>query len=134
MSSPVNTYIAIVDDDESVCRALGRLLRASGMQAITYTSAEGFLADSAHPQFACMVLDVQLGGMSGLDLQRELAERHDPTPIIFITAHDEPRARAQAESIGCVAYFRKTERGVALLEAIQRAIAPKSDLLRFPLH
>ena len=70
MSSPSPTYVAVVDDDESVCRSFARLLRASGIQAVTYSSAEAFLADSKRPQFDCMVFDVQLGGMSGIELAR----------------------------------------------------------------
>ena len=123
MSSIANIYIAIVDDDESLCRSLGRLLRASGMQPIIYSSAEAFLADTKHPQFDCLVLDVQLGGMSGIELQRELAARQVATPIIFITAHDDPEAHEQARAAGAFAFFRKTEPGSVLLDTIRRAAA-----------
>lgn len=123
MSSSSQTYIAVVDDDESLCRSLARLLRASGLQPITYLSAEEFLSDDKHPRFDCLVLDVQLGGMSGIELQRELIDRADPTPIIFITAQDDPEAQAQAEAAGCEAYFRKTDSGTKILEAIRRAVA-----------
>ena len=61
MDNTSTTYVAVVDDDESVCRSFARLLRAAGMQAITYDSAESFLADRKHPQFSCLVLDIQLG-------------------------------------------------------------------------
>jgi FixJ family two-component response regulator len=113
-------YIAIVDDDDSLCRSLGRLLRASGMQPIIYPSAEAFLADTKHPQFDCLLLDVQLGRMTGIELQRELAARQVATPVIFITAHDDPEAHEQAQAAGCIAFFRKTEPGSALLDAIRR--------------
>ena len=62
MSAPGQTYVAVVDDDESVCRALSRLLRAEGIQPVSYLSAEAFLADTKRPQFDCLVLDIQLGG------------------------------------------------------------------------
>ena len=118
------TYVAVVDDDESVCRSLARLLRASGIQPVTYGSAEAFLADKKRPQFDCMVFDVQLGGMSGIELARAIAT--SPThraPIIYITAHDDPETRASAEATGCAAYFRKNESGADVIEAIRRLVA-----------
>jgi FixJ family two-component response regulator len=124
MSIPAtNIYIAVVDDDESVCRSLGRLLRAAGIQPVTYPTAEAFLADTKHPRFDCLVLDIQLGGMSGIELQRHLAASGDRTPVIFITAHDAPEAREEALAAGCAAYFRKTDSGADVLEAIRRLAA-----------
>jgi len=123
MDSITTTYVAVVDDDESVCRSFARLLRAAGMQAITYNSAESFLADRKHPQFTCLVLDIQLGGMSGLELAKRLTAVGTPTPIIFITAHDDPEARSAAEALGCEAYFRKTDSGKDVLETIRRVSA-----------
>ncbi len=113
-------YVAVVDDDESVCRSFGRLLRAAGLQPITYESAESFLADTRHPQFGCLVLDIQLGAMSGIELARRLASDGGHTPV-FITAHDDPEARAEAVAVGCAAYFRKTDSGADVLAAIRRA-------------
>jgi len=120
MSSITTTYVAVVDDDENICRSFGRLLRAAGMQPITYASAESFLADTKHPQFGCLVLDIQLGAMSGIELAQRLADAGGRTPIIFITAHDDPEARSAAEALGCAAYFQKTEPGKEVLEAIRR--------------
>jgi len=120
MSSITTTYVAVVDDDESICRSFGRLLRAAGMQPITYASAESFLADAEHPQFSCLVLDIQLGAMSGIELAQRLAAAGGRTPIIFITAHDDPEARSAAKALGCAAYFRKTDSGKEVLEAIRR--------------
>jgi len=117
-----NIYIGIVDDDESVCRSLGRFLRAAHAQPITYPSAEALLADTKRPKFDCLVLDVQLGGMSGLELSRYLIAENDTTPVIFITAHDDPAAKAEAEANGCRGYFRKTDSGKDVLAAIHRAI------------
>ena len=77
MSSSHNIYVAVVDDDESVCRSLSRLLRAAHFQPITYPSAEAFLADTKHPKFDCLLLDIQLRGMSGLDLSRRLSAVKD---------------------------------------------------------
>ncbi len=123
MSSIPITYVAVVDDDENVCRSFGRLLRAAGMQPITYNSAESFLADTKHPEFGCLVLDIQLGAISGLELAQRLAAVGGKTPVIFITAQDAPEVRAAAEALGCAAYFRKTDSGAEVLEAIRRVAA-----------
>ena len=122
MTSTQNIYVGIVDDDESVCRSLSRFLRASHFQPITYPSAEAFLADTKHPKFDCLVLDIQLDGLSGLELSRQLATGKDSPPIIFITAHDDPAVRAEALSDGCFGYFRKTDSGSDVLAAIRRAV------------
>ena len=116
-----NIYVAVVDDDESVCRSLSRLLRAAHFQPIAYPSAEAFLADKKHPKFDCLVLDIQLGGMSGLELRKRLSAVNDTTPVIFITAHDDPEVREQAEASGCAGFFRKTDSGTDVLAAIRRA-------------
>jgi FixJ family two-component response regulator len=121
MTSSQNIYIAVVDDDESLCRSLSRLLRAMHYQPITYNSAEAFLADAKHPKFDCLLLDIQLQGMSGVELSQRLTAIKDITPVIFITAHDDPEVRAQAETSGCAGYFRKTESGADILAAIRRA-------------
>ena len=121
MSAPCQTYVAVVDDDESACRALSRLLRAEGIQPVSYLSAEAFLADTKRPLFDCLVLDIQLGGMSGIDLHRQLRSSGSSTPVIYVTAHDEPEMREQALSVGCAAYFRKTAPGQEVLEAIRHA-------------
>jgi len=118
--SRTTPIVAVVDDDENLCRSLGRLLRATGIQPITYASAEAFLADTKHPQFDCLVLDIQLGGMSGIELAQELLAKGAHIPFIYLTAHDDPEVRAKAESVGCAAYFRKTDSGTELLEAIRK--------------
>ncbi len=115
-------YVAIVDDDESICRSFGRLLRAAGFQPIAYDSAESFLADTKHPQFGCLVLDIQLVEMSGIELAQRLVVEGGHTPVIFITAHDDPDSRAEAEAAGCAAYFRKTSSGAEVLDAIRRVV------------
>jgi FixJ family two-component response regulator len=120
MVSSKQTYVAVVDDDEMVCQSFGRLLRAAGLQPITYPSAEAFLADTKHPQFDCLVLDVQLDGMSGIELAQRLKADGGSPPFIFITAHDDPAARGEAEAAGCAAYFQKTDSGADVLETIRR--------------
>ena len=127
MSSNRQTYVAVVDDDESLCRSFSRLLRAEGMQPVTYPSAEDFLADTKRPRFDCLVFDIQLGGMSGIELHRQLNSSGSTTPVIYITAHDEPATREEAQAAGCAAYFRKTAPGEDVLQAIRSAIAPTSE-------
>jgi FixJ family two-component response regulator len=122
MSITGNIYVAVVDDDENVSRSLGRLLRAAHFQPITYNSAEALLSDRKHPKFDCLVLDIQLAGMSGLELSQRLAAVKVSTPIIFITAFDDPGVRAKAEALGCAGYFRKTHPAEDIIAAIRRAV------------
>jgi FixJ family two-component response regulator len=121
MSSNKNIYVAVVDDDESVCRSFSRLLRAADFQPVTYLSAEAFLADTKHPKFDCLVLDIQLEGMSGLELRKRLFAVNDGIPVVFVTAHDDSEMRRQAEASGCAGFFRKTDSGDDVLAAIRRA-------------
>ena len=120
-------YVAVVDDDDSFARAIGRLLRASGFEVQTYSSAEAFLASKSLPPPECLVLDVQLGGMSGVELQRRLRELGNLTPIIFVTAHDAPAVREEATQAGCIAYLRKPVGRQALLEAVEKALHPGGE-------
>lgn len=123
MSAPP-IYVAVVDDDRSVCQSFARLLRAAGIQPITYASAEAFLADTKRPKFDCMVFDVQLDGVSGIELAQTLAAGPPPhPPVIYITAHDDPETRALALASGCAAYFRKNESGADVLATIRKLTA-----------
>ena len=124
MSGTQDVHVAVVDDDESLCRSWSRLLRAAHLRPMTYPSAEAFLADTRHPRFECLVIDIHLGGMSGLELRSRLAADEDLTPVIFITAQDEPEVRARAEAAGCAGFFRKTDSGTDVLAAIRRASQP----------
>jgi FixJ family two-component response regulator len=114
--------IGIVDDDVSLLRALQRLLRAAGFAVETFRSAEEFLPSARRAGLRCLVLDVHLGGMSGFDLQRQLAGLGEPLPVIFITAHDDAETRERARRAGAVAYLPKPFDEKALVEAIHRAI------------
>ena len=122
MNVAVTPHVAIIDDDESLCRSLGRLLRLAGYRSTAFHSAEQFLADDARQGFACLLVDIQLGGMSGLEMQRHLAAEGCEVPVIFITAHDEPATRNEAARGGCAGFFGKTESGARILDAIERVI------------
>jgi len=117
---PDTLTIGVVEDDPSFLRALGRLLGAAGFRVATFASAEAFLASESVGAMACLVLDVNLGGMSGFDLQRRLVAAGSPIPTIFITAQDDPLTRERARS--GVAYLRKPFREDALIGAIQQAL------------
>jgi len=121
MSTSTDVYVAVVDDDESLCRSLSRLLRAAGLQTVSYLSAEDFLADTKRPKFDCLLLDVQLGGMSGIELNQQLSAVGSTTPVIYITAHPEQEIREKALQSSCVAYLRKTEPAETVLAAIRKA-------------
>lgn len=127
MSTPQRARVAIVDDDEELCRSFGRLLRAAGFQAVAHLSAEAFLADLEHPPFDCLVIDIELGGMSGIDLAERLVGDGCPTPFIYITAHDDPMVRARAEASGAAAYFRKTDSGADVLAAIRKCVGARGS-------
>jgi FixJ family two-component response regulator len=117
--------IAVVDDDPSVCKALARLLRASDLDADTFASAEDFLAwlPRASPP-DCLVLDLQMPGTSGLDLQRHLVRVGARFPTVVITGHDEPGMQARCLAAGAAAYLRKPVKEKTLLAAIEAAINP----------
>ena len=115
--------VAIIDDDASANRALGRLLRGAGFEPSGFDSAESFLADPTRPTFGCLLVDIQLTGMSGLELQRRLQSEGSRVPVIFITAHDDPGYRAEAVRRGCVGFFRKTDPGALIVDTLRRALA-----------
>lgn len=114
--------VAIIDDDASANRALGRLLRGAGFEPSGFDSAESFLAAPTRPTFGCLLVDIQLTGMSGLDLQRRLQSEGSHVPVIFITAHDDPGYRAEAVRRGCVGFFRKTDPGALIVDTLRRAL------------
>ena len=99
--------VVVIEDDLASQKTLVRVLRAGGYAAAAYASAEEFLASPPQSSPIGLLLDVHLGGMSGLDLQRRLRNEGSSVPVIIITAFDDPRGREQAERLGCVAYLRK---------------------------
>jgi FixJ family two-component response regulator len=111
-----------VDDDASMREALSRLFRSVGMRAQIFASAQEFLRFKRPDAPACLVLDVRLPGLSGLDLQRELAAANRGIPIIFITGHGDIPMSVEAMKAGAVEFLTKPFRDQALLDAIRQAI------------
>ena len=113
--------ISVVDDDESVRESLPDLLREFGFAAQTFSSAEEFLASDFIGQTRCLVLDIAMPGMTGPDLQHELARRRQEIPIIFITAHADETVRPRMLELGAVECLFKPFSETALLEALNAA-------------
>jgi FixJ family two-component response regulator len=114
--------VCVVDDDTSLLRALRRLLDATGFRVETFSSAEEFLGSEHRGRADCLVLDVHLGGLSGLDLQERLKTSGVNTPVVIITAHDDLRTRERAARAGAVEYLRKPFDDESLIDAIHKAI------------
>ena len=114
--------VAIVDDDRSVRRALRRLLRSADLDAEAYGSGREFLAVLARNPPDCLILDLQMPDMSGLELHQRLAERGVRLPVIVITGHDQPGLRARCIAAGIATYLRKPLEDETLLAAINAAI------------
>ena len=114
--------ISIVDDDESMREAIQSLLRSVGFRAKTFASGEQFLQSDQIENTACLILDVRMPGMSGLDLQRRLMATQCRIPIVFVTAHGEEEARSRALQEGAVDFLLKPFSEEALLNAIQAAL------------
>jgi FixJ family two-component response regulator len=119
----VSPWIAIVDDDPSVLKALARLLRARTFEVRTYTSARDFLTALPDGLPECLIVDLQMPGMTGLELQRHLSRTGVQIPTIVITAHDEPGARDRCEAAGASAFLSKPLQDTSLLAAIVAARA-----------
>jgi CheY-like chemotaxis protein len=117
--------VSVVDDDESVRESLPDLLREMGFAARAFSSPEEFLESDAVLQTECLILDIAMPGMAGPELQRELKRRQIPTPIIFITAHQDERVRRSTVDEGAVECLLKPFTDTALLEALNTAFRIK---------
>jgi FixJ family two-component response regulator len=114
--------VAIVDDDDSLRVALQGLLKATGFPAEAYASAEEFLSSGQQQQTACLITDIRMPGMSGLDLQAKLNADRFRIPIIFLTAHGDEKMRMQALRAGAVEFLAKPFDAEALLENVRAAL------------
>ena len=115
--------IVVVDDDASMCQAIGRLLLTAGWKIEAFPSAEAFIDSSSYGQSDLLILDMELPGISGLELKRRMASSGIDVPVIFITGHDHPLLRNQAEQAGANAYFTKPFQGDQMIAAVKRNLS-----------
>jgi FixJ family two-component response regulator len=117
-----NRLVAIVDDDDLMRSALEGLLKAAGLPAQTFASAEEFLNSGQQRQAGCLITDIRMPGMSGLELQARLNAERCRIPIVFITAHGDEKMRMQALRAGAVEFMAKPFDDEALLESVRAAL------------
>jgi len=122
MTNNVAEMVFVIDDDESIREALKSLIRSVGLSVETFASAQDFLQSSRPDIPSCLILDVRMPGLSGLDLQRDLAAAHIHVPIIFITGHGDIPMSVRAMKAGAVEFLTKPFRDQDLLDAIQQAL------------
>jgi FixJ family two-component response regulator len=115
--------VYLIDDDESVRRALQRLLRSAGLDVKAYASAEEYLqSGNFDEKEACIILDIRMPGLTGFDLQEKLASKGIRIPTIAVSAFDDAETRERARKLGATAFFRKPVDGEALIDAIHWAM------------
>jgi FixJ family two-component response regulator len=114
--------IAIVDDDEPLREALCSLMNAAGLSAKAFATAEEFLESAARQDYACLILDVRLPGMSGIELQKRLTGDRNEVPIIFVTGHGDASLRDSLMKAGAAGFMNKPVRSAALLKEINAAL------------
>jgi FixJ family two-component response regulator len=119
---PARQLVVVVDDDRSVQRALKDLLESAGFSARCFGSAEEFLESNQQNQIACLVLDIRMPGMSGLELQAHLKADGSRIPIIFITAHGEAKMEMQAMKAGALEFLSKPFDDEVLLEKVRASL------------
>jgi two-component system response regulator TtrR len=119
--------IYVVDDDASVRKALTMLFVSADMEVRTFKAAEDLLKCQVRKRNACLISDIKLKGLSGLELQQQLTERGTKMPVIFLTAFDSNEIRQQAKQAGAAGYFRKPVDDQALLDTIHWAISSNSS-------
>ena len=124
MNDPV---ISIIDDDEATRSAVSALIRASGYNAVAYDSAENFLASAASSNSDCIITDIQMPGLTGIQLKQRLEAGACATPVIMITARMEERLLAQARASGAFCLLRKPFKASALIDCVRRALAHETD-------
>ena len=117
--------VAIVDDDASVRQSTRRLIRSFGYRAEVFGSGEEFLSSPCAAQTACLVLDVRMPGMDGLEVQARLAERHARIPIVFLTGRASEAEERRARGSGAVEFLRKPVGRATLLDVLQKVIGQK---------
>jgi FixJ family two-component response regulator len=123
----VQKTIYVVDDDPSILKSIGRLLKVLGFGVQTFSSAEEFWARANPTDAVCLVLDIHLGGASGIELRRQLLQSGSAVPVIFITGNDSETTRKAAFQAGCAAYLPKPFSANALVDGINRVLGVDAD-------
>src|SRR6476661_4923946 len=122
------TVVIVVDDDPGLLKSVARLLAHHGIESRTFASAEALLEADNVQTATCLLLDIHLGGISGIELRRRLAASGSNCPVIFMTANDDEATRNEAVEAGCIAYLRKPFGQHVLLNALSKAVAqPEAD-------
>src|SRR5215813_7147143 len=119
--------VAVVDDDESLRTGLQCLMRSAGFRVRSFASAEDFLKSGQQHETGCLVADIRMPGMSGLDLQAKLDADHCPIPTIFISAHGDEKMRLQAMRGGAVKFLAKPFDDAILLETVRTALKTEAS-------
>ena len=122
MAAP-QTVVIVVDDDTGFLKGVARLLAYNGIETRTFAFAEALIESGIAPTATCLLLDIRLGGISGIELQHRLATSGSKCPVIFMTANDDEATRNAAVDAGCIAYLRKPFASQVLLDAIGKAVA-----------
>jgi FixJ family two-component response regulator len=122
--------ISVVDDDESIRRTTTRLIESFGFRAAAFESADGFLRSGQLHDTSCLIVDVQMPGMNGLQLQSHLAAEGCGIPIIFITAYDDKESRRRAMQAGAVAFLGKPFGDELLLQTIRSTLRPDKSVTK----
>ena len=118
---PEQNVVLVVDDDAMMLKSVARLLRQLGYASLLFPSAEAFANHSDFDGVICVVLDINLGDVSGIDVRRRLKEANSSVPVIYITGTDSPAVRAAAHQSGCLAYLTKPFSAKSLIEPLHRA-------------
>jgi RNA polymerase sigma factor (sigma-70 family) len=127
---PSNSRVFLIDDDASVRKGVSRLLRSAGYESETFGSASDFLTREQHPGPACIIVDVRMPGINGIDLQNVLIQRRREEQLVFITGHGNISMCAQAMKAGAVDFLPKPFRSTELLQCVERALARSVDQRR----
>ena len=130
MTIPPNSLVFAIDDDVSVRKGLARLLRSARYKSEIFESASDFLMRPPHSGPSCVIVDVQMPGLNGIDLQKDLIQRRREEQLVFITGHGDIPMCAQAMKAGAVDFLRKPFRGDELLECIQNALVRSAEQRR----
>ena len=124
---PLNSLVFAIDDDASVRKGVARLLRSAGYKSEVFASAADFLARSAHPGPSCVIVDVRMPGLNGIDLQETLIQRRRAEQLVFITGYGNIPMCARAMKAGAVDFLPKPFRADQLLQCVERALARSMD-------